>query len=94
MGACCFQQRYSLGKDRFDLFLVKQFQQGSLYMSQLPAAPDGGSGVTKNPSLFAFTYICGECQRCHLAVGGKQRYGDFRGFAAIPLVMWFVRGAR
>ncbi len=48
-------------------------------MEQVPAAPDGGQDVTDDPSLAAFTYIRGECQRCHLAVGGKHRHGDYRG---------------
>jgi len=48
-------------------------------MGPVPPAPRGGADVTENPSLSAFTYLRGECQRCHLAVGGKQRYGDYRG---------------
>ena len=48
-------------------------------MTQVPAAPSGGQDVAEDPKLAAFTYIRGECQRCHLAVGGKERYGDYRG---------------
>ncbi len=48
-------------------------------MTQVPPAPDGGQDVLDDPSQAAFTYIRGECQRCHLGVQGKQRYGDFRG---------------
>jgi len=48
-------------------------------MTQVPAAPDGGQDVMDDPSKAAFTYIRGECQRCHLGVQGKQRYGDYRG---------------
>lgn len=32
-----------------------------------------------NPELAAFTYLRQECQRCHLAVKGRQERGDFRG---------------
>ena len=48
-------------------------------MTMLPPAPQGGVDITRNPELAAYTYIRGECQRCHLAVRGKQRYGDYRG---------------
>jgi len=48
-------------------------------MSQVPDAPEGGADVRENPKLAAFTYIRGECQRCHLGVGGMQRHGDYRG---------------
>jgi len=56
--------------------------QGNVFvdtMTELPKAPEGGEDVTQDPSLAAFTYLRGECQRCHLAVGGKRRYGDYRG---------------
>ncbi len=46
---------------------------------QVPAAPTDDAALRADPSLAAFTYIRGECQRCHLGVGGKQRYGDWRG---------------
>ncbi|RME24833.1 MAG: cytochrome C, partial [Deltaproteobacteria bacterium] len=48
-------------------------------MLATPAAPGGGDDVRKNPSLAAFTYARGECQRCHLGVQGARRYGDWRG---------------
>lgn len=32
-----------------------------------------------DPSLAAFTYIRQECQRCHHAVKGRQKRGDYRG---------------
>lgn len=32
-----------------------------------------------DPTLAAFTYIRTECQRCHHAVKGRQKRGDFRG---------------
>ena len=33
----------------------------------------------EDPTLAAFTYIRQECQRCHHAVKGRQKRGDFRG---------------
>ena len=47
-------------------------------MSELPKSPTPEQ-VKSDPRLAAFTYLRGECQRCHLAVGGAQRHGDYRG---------------
>ncbi|MCK5945267.1 MAG: cytochrome C, partial [Planctomycetes bacterium] len=47
-------------------------------MKELPKAPTPEQ-VEQDPRLAAFTYLRGECQRCHLAVGGAQRHGDYRG---------------
>ena len=47
-------------------------------MKELPRAPTPEQ-VAEDPRLAAFTYLRGECQRCHLAVGGAQRHGDYRG---------------
>ena len=35
--------------------------------------------LSTEPQLAAFTYIRQECQRCHHAVKGRQKRGDFRG---------------
>lgn len=35
--------------------------------------------LDEDPSLAAYTYIRQECQRCHLAVKGRQERGDYRG---------------
>ncbi len=45
----------------------------------LPDAPTDPAEVKKDPTLAAFTYIRQECQRCHHAVKGRQKRGDFRG---------------
>ena len=47
-------------------------------MLPVPPAPHPNQ-VRSNPQLAAFTYIRGECQRCHLAVKGRYVRGDFRG---------------
>lgn len=47
-------------------------------MKELPKSPTPEQ-LANDPRLAAFTYLRGECQRCHLAVGGAQRHGDFRG---------------
>ena len=35
--------------------------------------------LNDDPTLAAFTYIRQECQRCHHAVKGRQKRGDYRG---------------
>jgi hypothetical protein len=35
--------------------------------------------LKEDPTLSAFTYIRQECQRCHHAVKGRQKRGDYRG---------------
>ncbi len=47
-------------------------------MVTLPPAPTA-SEIRDHPEKAAFTYLRGECQRCHLGVEGKQRHGDYRG---------------
>ena len=46
---------------------------------QVPWAPMNPEAVKEDPSLAAYTYIRQECQRCHLAVRGRQARGDYRG---------------
>ncbi len=48
-------------------------------MVQVPNAPADPHEVVKHPRKAAFTYIRQECQRCHLAVRGRQARGDYRG---------------
>ncbi len=43
-----------------------------------PSAPSVDA-VKRNPKLAAFTYVRGECQRCHLGNQGRRVRGDFRG---------------
>lgn len=45
----------------------------------LPDAPLDISKLNEDPTLAAFTYIRQECQRCHHAVKGREKRGDFRG---------------
>jgi hypothetical protein len=61
-------------------------------MAGLPRAPRGDADIEKNPQKAAFTYLRGECQRCHLGVGGKQRYGDFRGLGCSACHMPYSNG--
>ena len=41
--------------------------------------PDELDRLHDDPTLAAFTYLRTECQRCHHAVKGRQKRGDFRG---------------
>ena len=66
-------------KDYMHVLAAKEPQAFVEAMTQVPPAPEGGEDVRLDPKKAAFTYIRGECQRCHLGVGGKQRYGDWRG---------------
>ena len=48
-------------------------------MSALPEAPTDLTELADHPEQAVFTYLRTDCQRCHLAVKGKQRRGDYRG---------------
>ncbi len=48
-------------------------------MTALPKAPTDLSRLTDHPEEAVFTYMRSECQRCHLAVPGRQKRGDYRG---------------
>ncbi len=37
------------------------------------------SSLTEHPENAVYTYIRGECQRCHIGVKGAKRRGDYRG---------------
>lgn len=45
----------------------------------LPAAPTDLDLLAKQPELAAFTYMRNQCQRCHNAVKGRKKRGDYRG---------------
>lgn len=56
----------------------------NVFVDQHEAMPDALSfdelhQLEDNPGLAAFTYIRQECNRCHHAVKGRSRRGDFRG---------------
>jgi len=45
----------------------------------LPPAPTDPAELKKNPRKAAFTYLRNQCLRCHHAVRGRQKRGDWRG---------------
>ncbi len=47
--------------------------------STMPEAPTDLATLAEHPEQAAFTYQRTECQRCHLAVKGRQKRGDYRG---------------
>ncbi len=48
-------------------------------MKGIPEAPVDMEALKKKPEQSAFTYMRAECQRCHLAVRGRTKRGDYRG---------------
>ncbi len=48
-------------------------------MSGVRAAPVDLDALADHPEQSAFTYMRAECQRCHLAVRGRAKRGDYRG---------------
>ncbi|MHC4697327.1 MAG: multiheme c-type cytochrome [Planctomycetota bacterium] len=60
---------------------LKALEPGAFPDAQtaLPAAPIDLTTLAEHPEQAAFTYLRSECQRCHLAVRGRQQRGDYRG---------------
>jgi hypothetical protein len=48
-------------------------------MTALPEAPTDLTSLADHPEQSVFTYLRTDCLRCHLAVGGRQKRGDYRG---------------
>ncbi len=46
---------------------------------RLPDAPTDLNKLAQQPDLAVFTYLRNQCLRCHHAVKGRQRRGDYRG---------------
>ncbi|MHC4230706.1 MAG: cytochrome C, partial [Planctomycetota bacterium] len=45
-------------------------------MTSVPDAPTDMAHLADHPEQAVFTYLRGDCLRCHLAVKGRQRRGD------------------
>jgi len=60
---------------------LKQLEPGAFPDAQttVPKGPAALAQVAKHPEQAAFTYVRSECQRCHLAVKGRSKRGDYRG---------------
>jgi len=60
---------------------LKEAEPGAFPDAQttMPEAPSDLTSLTEHPEQAAFTYHRTECQRCHLAVKGRQKRGDYRG---------------
>ena len=48
-------------------------------MTSVPDAPTDMASLAHHPEQAVFTYLRGDCLRCHLAVKGRQVRGDYRG---------------
>ena len=60
---------------------LKELEPGAFPDAQvtLPEAPTDLSILGQHPEQAAFTYYRTECQRCHWAVKGRLKRGDYRG---------------
>ena len=58
--------------------LMEEFP--NIYVKSLKELPNADmDSIAKHPEQAIFTYLRGDCQRCHVGVKGKQRRGDYRG---------------
>ncbi|MCF7674835.1 MAG: hypothetical protein K9N23_11615 [Akkermansiaceae bacterium] len=71
-----------LGSDVYKKYMaglkVAEPQVFPTEMKELPPAPTPAQ-VTENPALAVYTYLRGDCQRCHTGVKGQNVDGDYRG---------------
>lgn len=52
----------------------------NIYVTSLQELPEADiDSIGQHPEQAIFTYLRGDCQRCHVGVQGKQRRGDYRG---------------
>ncbi len=72
-----------LGTDEYRAYMqrLKALEPGAFpdALTTLPEAPIDLTALADHPEQAAFTYQRTECQRCHLAVRGRQERGDYRG---------------
>lgn len=74
-------ERYGTPAYRSYMTRLKQLQPGVFpdALRPLPPAPTDLAALHDHPEQAAFTYQRNQCQRCHLAVRGRQTRGDYRG---------------
>ena len=72
-----------LGTDAYRAYMegLKRLEPGAFPDAQttVPKAPTDLTQLADHPEQAAFTYVRSECQRCHLAVKGRSKRGDYRG---------------
>ena len=72
-----------LGSAAYQAYManLKNLEPGAYPDAQatVPEAPTDLSILSEHPEQAAFTYHRTECQRCHWAVKGRYRRGDYRG---------------
>ena len=69
-GSPAYKEYMNRLKDEFPNIYVKS-------LKELPKADV--DSIAQHPEQAIFTYLRGDCQRCHVGVKGKQRRGDYRG---------------
>lgn len=77
------EERKRLGTDDYRDYMhrlkIKEPQVFPDEMQSLPEAPTDLDSLMNQPEQSVFTYLRGDCLRCHLAVKGRQKRGDYRG---------------
>ncbi len=72
-----------LGTDAYRAYMqhLQTLEPGAFPDAQttIPEAPTDLAVLSEHPEQAAFTYHRTECQRCHWAVKGRSRRGDYRG---------------
>ncbi len=72
-----------LGTDAYKTYMEHlKFMEPQAYPDEMTALPEAPSDLTQladHPEQAVFTYLRTDCQRCHLAVKGRQKRGDYRG---------------
>ena len=57
-----------------------KYEFPNIYVKSLKELPNADvDSIVQHPQQAIFTYLRGDCQRCHVGVKGKQRRGDYRG---------------
>ncbi len=69
------------GTDDYKKYMSRLHEEfPDIYVLSLEALPEANiDSIEQHPEQAVFTYLRGDCQRCHVGVKGKQRRGDYRG---------------
>jgi len=75
--------RARLGTDRYREIMQRLKKlEPQVFVDRHEALPEAVTDLDtlrEKPELSAFTYLRNQCQRCHHAVKGRQKRGDYRG---------------
>jgi hypothetical protein len=70
-----------IGNEKYENYLSELHEKHSYaFPDSLELLPETDlSQLAEHPETAVYTYIRGECQRCHVGVKGAKRRGDYRG---------------